>query len=207
MPRRKKWQPTPVFLPGKSQGQRRLASYSSRGCKIVRYDLATKQQKIILSLSFITKSVLVWMIMFIFTLILVPTSLTLICRIPHASLEDALLQREFVFAFSENQGHYRPGIILNWGSSLKRTLSTSPGLLSWLQGWQCCLHSGDPAFPFGYHLYILYGPQFPAQILSQRWNFSCCCCYLNLERGFLEISLTSFCFSHFITKIFKHIQK
>ena len=26
-PWRRKWQPTPVFLPGKSHGQRRLASY------------------------------------------------------------------------------------------------------------------------------------------------------------------------------------
>ena len=28
---RKKWQPTPVFLPGKSQGQRSLAGYSLWG--------------------------------------------------------------------------------------------------------------------------------------------------------------------------------
>ena len=28
---RRKWQPTPVFLPGKSQGQRSLAGYSPRG--------------------------------------------------------------------------------------------------------------------------------------------------------------------------------
>ena len=28
-----KWQPTPVFLPGKSHGQRSLAGYSSWGCK------------------------------------------------------------------------------------------------------------------------------------------------------------------------------
>ena len=27
-PRRRKWQPTPVFLPGKSRGQRDLADYS-----------------------------------------------------------------------------------------------------------------------------------------------------------------------------------
>ena len=27
------WQPTPVFLPGKSHGQRSLAGYSPRGCK------------------------------------------------------------------------------------------------------------------------------------------------------------------------------
>ena len=29
----KKWQPTPVFLPGKSHGQRRLVGYSPWGCK------------------------------------------------------------------------------------------------------------------------------------------------------------------------------
>ena len=31
--RRRKWQPTPVFLPGKSHGQRSLAGYSTWGCK------------------------------------------------------------------------------------------------------------------------------------------------------------------------------
>ena len=30
---RRKWQPTPVFLPGESHGQRSLAGYSPRGCK------------------------------------------------------------------------------------------------------------------------------------------------------------------------------
>ena len=30
IPWRKKWQQTPVFLPGKSQGQRSLVGYSSR---------------------------------------------------------------------------------------------------------------------------------------------------------------------------------
>ena len=29
----RKWQPTPVFLPGKSHGQRSLAGYSPWGCK------------------------------------------------------------------------------------------------------------------------------------------------------------------------------
>ena len=33
IPRRRKWQPTPVFLPGKSQGQRSLAGYSQWGHK------------------------------------------------------------------------------------------------------------------------------------------------------------------------------
>ena len=32
-PWRRKWQPTPVFLPGESHGQRSLAGYSPRGCK------------------------------------------------------------------------------------------------------------------------------------------------------------------------------
>ena len=33
IPWRKKWQPTPVFLPGKSHGQKRLAGCSPWGCK------------------------------------------------------------------------------------------------------------------------------------------------------------------------------
>ena len=33
MPWRREWQPTPVFLPGESHGQRNLASYSRRGLK------------------------------------------------------------------------------------------------------------------------------------------------------------------------------
>ena len=43
MPWRKKWQPTPVFLPGKSHGQRSLLGYSP-GCQKVGCDLVTKQQ-------------------------------------------------------------------------------------------------------------------------------------------------------------------
>ena len=45
IPWRKKWQPTPVFLPGGSHGQRSLVSNSLWGCKRVRQDLATKQQQ------------------------------------------------------------------------------------------------------------------------------------------------------------------
>ena len=33
IPWRRKWQPTPVFLPGKSHGQRRLTGYSPQSCK------------------------------------------------------------------------------------------------------------------------------------------------------------------------------
>ena len=41
IPWRRKWQPAPVFLPGKSHGQR-LAGYSTWGCKRVRPDLVTE---------------------------------------------------------------------------------------------------------------------------------------------------------------------
>ena len=33
IPWRKKWEPTPVFLPGESHGQGSLMSYDPRGCK------------------------------------------------------------------------------------------------------------------------------------------------------------------------------
>ena len=46
MPWRRKWQPTPVFLPGKSHGQKSLAGYSPWGRKGVGHDLVTKQQHI-----------------------------------------------------------------------------------------------------------------------------------------------------------------
>ena len=35
IPWRRKWQPTPVFLPGESHGQRSLAGYSPWGCQRV----------------------------------------------------------------------------------------------------------------------------------------------------------------------------
>ena len=43
--RPKKCQPTPVFLPGKSHGQRSLVGYSPWGCKRVEHDLGTKNKK------------------------------------------------------------------------------------------------------------------------------------------------------------------
>ena len=43
-PWNRSWQPTPVFLPGKSHGQRRLAGYSPWGHKR-RHDLEAKQQQ------------------------------------------------------------------------------------------------------------------------------------------------------------------
>ena len=45
IPWRKKWQSTPVFLPGKSHQQRSLSAYSPWGYKRVRQDLATELQQ------------------------------------------------------------------------------------------------------------------------------------------------------------------
>ena len=42
----RKWQPTLVFLPGKSHGQRSLTDYNWWGCERVRHNLATKQQQL-----------------------------------------------------------------------------------------------------------------------------------------------------------------
>ena len=43
IPQRRKWQPTPIFLPGKSR-QRSLVGYGPRGHERVGHDLATEQQ-------------------------------------------------------------------------------------------------------------------------------------------------------------------
>ena len=40
-PWRRKWQHMPVLLPGKSHGQRSLASYSPWGCKRIGHNLMT----------------------------------------------------------------------------------------------------------------------------------------------------------------------
>ena len=45
IPQKRKWQPTPVFLPGKSHGQRSLG-LQSMGSQRAGHDLATKQQQI-----------------------------------------------------------------------------------------------------------------------------------------------------------------
>ena len=44
-PWRRKWQPTPVSLPGESHGLRRLVGYSPRDHKRIGHNLATKQQQ------------------------------------------------------------------------------------------------------------------------------------------------------------------
>ena len=45
IPWRRKWQPSPVFLPEKSRRQRNLAGCRPWGHKRVKHDLATKEQK------------------------------------------------------------------------------------------------------------------------------------------------------------------
>ena len=46
IPWRRKWQPTPVFLPGQFHGQRSLVGCSPWGCKRVGHNLVTKQQQV-----------------------------------------------------------------------------------------------------------------------------------------------------------------
>ena len=45
IPWRRKWQPTPVFMPGKSHGQS-LVGHRPWGCKRVRCNWATNQQQV-----------------------------------------------------------------------------------------------------------------------------------------------------------------
>ena len=59
-PWRRAWKPTPVFLPGKSYGQRSLEGYSPWGHKKVRHHLVTKEEKPTFSPSF-TPSSQAWM--------------------------------------------------------------------------------------------------------------------------------------------------
>ena len=51
IPWRKKWQPTPVLLPGKSHEQKSLADCRPRALKRVRHHLVTKQQQHLVSYS------------------------------------------------------------------------------------------------------------------------------------------------------------
>ena len=46
IPWRRKWQPTPLFLPGKPHGQRRLAGYSPCASKRMGHNLEIKQQQL-----------------------------------------------------------------------------------------------------------------------------------------------------------------
>ena len=43
IPWKREWQPTPVFLPGKSHGQRNMSGYSPWGHKRVGHNSATEQ--------------------------------------------------------------------------------------------------------------------------------------------------------------------
>ena len=53
IPWRRKRQPTPVFLPGKTHRQRSLEVYSPQGHKRVGHDLTIKQQNRLLGFLFI----------------------------------------------------------------------------------------------------------------------------------------------------------
>ena len=44
IPWTRKWQPAPVFMPGKSRGHRSLVGYGPRGCKRIRHKLVTNNK-------------------------------------------------------------------------------------------------------------------------------------------------------------------
>ena len=54
---RRKWQPTPVFLPRKSHGQRSLKGYSPWGCERFSHYLTTEQQQCFLKVIITTAKV------------------------------------------------------------------------------------------------------------------------------------------------------
>ena len=49
---RRKWQPTPVLLPGKCYGQRSLVDYNPSGRERVRHDRVTTQQEVLRPMSY-----------------------------------------------------------------------------------------------------------------------------------------------------------
>ena len=44
IPWTRKWQPAPVFMPGKAHGQRSLVGYGPKGCKRIRHKLVTNNK-------------------------------------------------------------------------------------------------------------------------------------------------------------------
>ena len=60
IPWRRKWQPTPAFLSGKSHGRRSVAGYSPWSPKRVGYDLETEQQQHIVLSEFIGIKAAIW---------------------------------------------------------------------------------------------------------------------------------------------------
>ena len=85
IPWRRKWQPTPVFLPGKSHGQRSLVGYSPWGCKRVRHELATRQQHTLIYTNVFRGNGLQF-VSSVFTLI-IPLFQTEICKGCHISID------------------------------------------------------------------------------------------------------------------------
>ena len=62
IPRRRKWLPTPVFLPRQSHRRRSLAGFSPWRCKRVGHDLVTKQQQMIEQFLFIQQIFIAYLV-------------------------------------------------------------------------------------------------------------------------------------------------
>ena len=91
IPWRRKWQPTPVFLPGESYGQRSLADYSPWGRK--ESDTAEWRNN-----SFPLRAVPVSLCLFVFP--------PLYCLISHLFVWNAFLNAETAFSVGENTPHH-----------------------------------------------------------------------------------------------------
>ena len=76
IPWRRKWQPTPVFLPGKSYGQRSMVGYNPSGRERVRHDQVTTQQEVVRPMSY---SILAF-IMMIYNCLFTCLSSPLFCK-------------------------------------------------------------------------------------------------------------------------------
>ena len=84
IPWRRNWQPTPVFLSGKSHGQRSLTGYNPWGHKRIRQNLVAKQQQCLVAQScpILCVCVCVCVLFIIYLFILHPMD----CSLPSSSV-------------------------------------------------------------------------------------------------------------------------
>ena len=129
IPWRRKRQPTPGFLPGKSHGQRSLSGHSPWGPKRVRHHLAIKQQQRILVGGFLARVSVWW------------------CSLGTGE-EDAL--EPGAAGLSCHGGH----MLLCWDRGLRSRSLPSAGLLGRRRkllrtGGQCCVQAWTLAASVG----------------------------------------------------------
>ena len=87
-PWRRKWHPTPIFLPGKSHGQRSLAGYGPCGHEELEMTEVTKQQVcfFIFLYSLWVKAYFLWYEHFDLGILIISICLKYLCPPPHTSI-------------------------------------------------------------------------------------------------------------------------